>query len=384
MKITVIGARGVPNVEGGAEKNAEMLFPLIAEKHDVTLYSIKGYSQATCYKGIKIINTPVFRLLGTEKLPCYIYATLRSFWERPDIIHCQGLGSAVFLLLYKLAARRVVVRYGSVDYNMAKWSWIGRFGFRISEWQLRFADSVIAVAPSLKERLVDRGYRVRIELIPNALDPVDCASEDADQILETHKLESGRFVLGVGRLTAQKNFTTLLRAFRLFRDRTKGGFDRLVIAGGDDGSGYYQRLLEEADDDVLFTGRLPRSEVRALFSRCGVYVNCSVHEGMSNAVLEAISAGCPVLLSDIVENRDLPVDRRHFFTTDDPTALADLLEEVSRQPRDFVVPLAPFANWRQVAAKTLALYDSLFESAQSDATTLSGPRSSVSTHPKQE
>jgi UDP-N-acetylglucosamine acyltransferase len=71
------------------------------------------------------------------------------------------------------------VRYGSIDYKMAKWSPIGRFGFWISEWQLRFADAVIAVTPALRESLVSRGFRVRIEVIPNALDPVEVEPDAA-------------------------------------------------------------------------------------------------------------------------------------------------------------------------------------------------------------
>lgn len=361
MKISVIGARGIPDVEGGAEKNAEQLFPRVAGRHDVTLYAIRSYTKLQVYRGVRIVTSPVFRLFGTEKLPCYIYATLRSLWERPDIIHCQGLGSAVFLFLYRLAARRIVVRYGSIDYKMAKWSPIGRFGFWISEWQLRFADAVIAVTPALRESLVSRGFRVRIEVIPNALDPVEVEPDAASRALAAHGLEERAFVLGIGRLTAQKDFLTLIRAFRLARARGGLAFRKLVLVGGDDGSGCYEQLRAEADGDVIFTGRLPRPEVQALLSRCGVYVNSSVHEGMSNAVLEAVSAGCPVLLSDIVENRDLPVHAGHFFRTGDPESLTDRLAEASARPAEFVVSKAPFLSWDEVADRTLALYDSLFE-----------------------
>ncbi len=372
MRISVIGARGIPDVEGGAEKNAEQLFPRIARHHDVMLYAIRRYTTVPVYRGVRIVVSPLFRLFGTEKLPCYIYAALRSLWERPDIIHCQGLGSAVFLFLYRLAARRVVVRYGSIDYKMAKWSPIGRFGFWISEWQLRFADAVIAVTPALKESLVSRGFRVRIEVIPNALDPVAVEPAEADRALAVYGLAERAYALGIGRLTAQKDFLTLIRAFRLARARGDLACRKLVLVGGDDGSGCYEQLRSEADDDVIFTGRLPRPEVQALLARCGIYVNSSVHEGMSNAVLEAISAGCPVLLSDIVENRDLPVDARHFFRTGDPEALAGRLAEASARPAAFMVSKTPFLSWDEVAGRTLALYDSLFERSHTAEATAKG------------
>jgi len=361
MKISVVGARGIPSIEGGAEKNAEALFPLVARKHEVTLYAIRGVSQIEKYNGVKIKYAPQIYILGTEKLPCYVYAFLRSLRDSPDIVHLQGLGSALFLCLYKMFGFKVVVRYGSADYDMEKWSTIGRWGFRFCEWQLRFADAVIAVTPSLKKRLRERGFRMRTEIIPNALDPIGDHSGNADIMLEKYGLERESYVLGIGRLTAQKDFLTLIRGFSEFRALGTDNLKKLVIVGGDDGSGYFEKLAAESNCDVVLTGRLPRPTVQALLSECGVYVNSSVHEGMSNAILEAVSLGKPILLSDIIENHDLPVHKRHFFTAGNPTALANSLENVVANPLAYVASTALFTHWEEVAARTLALYESLFE-----------------------
>jgi glycosyltransferase involved in cell wall biosynthesis len=364
MRVAVIGARGIPGVEGGAEKNAEMLFPLVAQKHQVTLFSIRRYTKSGTYKGVKIISAPHLFLLRTDKLPCYVMAAIWSVFKRPDLIHCQGLGSALFLPFYKLTARRVVVRYGSADYDMKKWSWIGRLGFRISEWQLRFADAVIAVTPALKTRLNEHGINVRIEVIPNALDPMEPQPEADAKALSEHGLSKGRYVLGIGRVTAQKDFKTLIRAFNAYREQADSPINKLVIAGGGDGSGYLEEALQEAGPDVIFTDRLPRDSVHALLRNCGLYVSSSVHEGMSNAILEAISARAPVLLSDIPENMDLPVPHHHFFKTGDPASLTRLMQEATQQPRDFIADTAPFVTWQQVAAQTLELYASLMPEPQ--------------------
>ncbi len=360
MRIAVVGARGIPDVEGGAEKNAEMLFPLVAKHHDVTLFSIRSFAKDGDYRGVKIVSAPEVRFLRTDKLVVYMMAVLRSFRMRPDIIHCQGLGSALFLVLYKLAARRVVVRYGSADYDMDKWGFLGRMGFRFSEWQLRFADAVIVVAPALLKRLQANGIKTRAELIPNALDAVEMFSQPDTELMATHGLTPRNFALGVGRVTPQKDFATLVRAFRKARESGQCPIEKLVIVGGSDGSGTLEALQDEAGPDVVFAGRLARSQVRALLGQSALYVNSSVHEGMSNAILEAVSAGAPTVVSDIPENRDLPLAGHNFFRTGDADALAQRLCEAAKDLNRFVPDRAPFADWEKVAEMTMALYDSLF------------------------
>lgn len=365
MDIAVIGARGIPGVEGGAEKNAEKLFPLVAEKHDVTAYTIGKYTTVDEYRGIRIVTAPHFRIFRTDKLPCYVFAAMRCLVRRPDVIHCQGLGSALLLFLYKLVGRRVVVRYASADYEMKKWSAVGRLGFLFCEWQLRFADAVLAVTPALKRRLIDRGCTARIEVIPNALDEAVLPdAPEVDAVLARYGLERGTFVLGVGRVTAQKNFAFLVDAYKRLDRGVGGKVGPLVIAGGDDGSGYFEELAEKAGSRVIFTGRIPREDVYAFLASCGVYVSSSVHEGMSNSILEAVSIGAPTLVSDIVENRDLPIDARHFFRSDDEVQLAERMADALAERERFVVPKGPFADWRQVADMTLELYDSLFARKQ--------------------
>lgn len=356
MRILVIGARGIPGVEGGAEKNAENLFPALTAEHEVRMLCLAEFCDNDVYRGIRIDRISTLRLFGTDKALYY----LASMWWvarwRPDILHCQGLNAAFLLWFYRLAARRVVVRYGSADYVNAKWSLVGRLGFRWCEWQLRWADAVIAVTVSLRERLLRAGVTERVVVIPNALDEVHEADDPA--VLQRFALRPGRFALAVGRITWQKDFETLVTAFEAARARASA-LDRLVVVGGDDGSGYLERLQALAGPEVVFTGRLPRAEVGGLFAACRLYVNSSRHEGLSNAILEAISHGSPLLVSDIAENRDLPLAPAQFFPVGDADALAGKLLEADADPRAFVADRAAFARWPAIVAATRRLYDAL-------------------------
>jgi glycosyltransferase involved in cell wall biosynthesis len=260
-------------------------------------------------------------------------------------------------------ARRVVVRYGSADYVNAKWSLIGRLGFRWCEFQLRWADAVIAVTPSLRERLLERSAAHRVVVIPNAVDTV--ATTPTATALERFDLAPQGYVLTVGRITWQKDFETLIRAFVAAR-ADEPSLGQLVVVGGDDGTGYLERLLTIADEHVVFTGRLRREELGDLYAHCRLYVNSSRHEGLSNAILEAVSHGCPVIVSDIVENRDLPLTPRHFFPLGDDTALRHKLCEAGRGEVDLTIAPDVFATWPQVVAATRQLYDTLLATPRRD------------------
>jgi len=356
VRILVIGARGVPGVEGGAEKNAENLFPALATDHAIRMLCLAEFCHLDAYRGLRIDRVALWRLFGTDKIFYYLFSIIWTARQRPDVIHCQGLNAAFFLWFYRLVAQRVVVRYGSADYVNAKWGPIGRLGFRWCEWQLRWADAVIAVTPSLRDRLQAAGVGDRVVVIPNALDAGDVAPDAG--ALARFGLEPDRFVLAVGRVTWQKDFETLITAFETARVWAPD-LAKLVIVGGDDSSGYLEHLRTIASDRVIFTGRLPRKELGGLYAGCRLYVNSSRHEGLSNAILEAVSHGSPILVSDIVENRDLPIAARHFFPVGDAEALADKLLDAWTDASAFTVDREAFANWPDVVAATQRLYEKL-------------------------
>jgi glycosyltransferase involved in cell wall biosynthesis len=351
----VVGARGIPDVEGGAEKNAEMLFPLIAGAgYRVILLGLKDKLKGDSYRGVELMPAPNKRLLKTDKLFYYLYAISTARTIKPDVVHLQGLGASLFLWAYKLMGAHVVVRYGSADYVVDKWGVIGRMGFRLAEYQTRFADAVIAVAPALRDRLAKSGISDNVHLIANAVDePAPLADLPA-----TPPEEEAPFVLVVGRVTAQKNVARIIEGFRLFCERT-GCRHRLLIAGGLEETAYVDALAPLLDDRIVLLGRCTRQRLEGLYRRCALFVNGSVHEGSSNAVLEAISRDCPIILSGIPENRDFGLDDTIFFDPESPEAIADAMERGLADPDRFRADRKRFMSWPIVAEKTLAVYEKI-------------------------
>lgn len=357
-QIMVIGARGIPNVEGGAEKNAETLFPRVVKAgYMVDLLGLASHLHGKEYEGVRLHPAPHLTFWNTDKLLYYVFALRKALGLRPDIVHLQGLGAAIFLVFYKVLGFKVVVRYGSADYILGKWGVLGRLGFRFSEWQLRFADAIISVTPALSRRLAQRGIVSNVHTIPNALD-------DAAFVASSHK-EVAPYILVVGRVTSQKNILTLIDAFNLFA-ASHPDYE-LHIAGGLDDRPYYAVVAEKLNDKIRLLGKVPRNEVPSLLSSAKFFVNISLHEGSSNASLEAISHGLPIVLSDIPENRDIGLADTIYVSPNDPEAIAAKFHAVTEDPTSYIVDKQRFLSWEQVAEKTLDVYGAVLRKTSKEA-----------------
>jgi glycosyltransferase involved in cell wall biosynthesis len=355
VDILVVGARGIPDVEGGAEKHAEMVFPRFASAgYEVTLLGIDRFIKGKEYRGVRLRGMHTLRIAQTDKLIYHMLCFLYAAWSRPKLVHLQGLNSALFLFLYKLVGLKVVVRYGSADHQHAKWGLIGRTGFRLCEHQIRYSDHVIAVSRNYHATLSARYGLERVTVVPNGTDP-HSVSDEASTFWSTLGLKDAPYILAVGRLTVDKDYETLVRAIGMLA----GSRIRLVVAGGVDESGHAERLFAMQNDRIRFLGRIERRLLTALYDRCAVYVNCSRYEGFSNALLEAISHNRPIVASDIPSNCEVPLQASSYFRTGDAAALADRLQAALNDPEAFIAEKDDFLGWDQIFNRTEAVYRSV-------------------------
>jgi glycosyltransferase involved in cell wall biosynthesis len=111
-----------------------------------------------------------------------------------------------------------------------------------------------------------------------------------------------RMVLFLGRLAPGKRPDLVLRSFAAVNPEFQDAV--LVIAGPDERGSLakLQTLAHELGirDRVVFTGKLTRDQVVAANNDADVFVLPSLHESFGVAVIEAMAAGCPVIVSDKV------------------------------------------------------------------------------------
>jgi glycosyltransferase involved in cell wall biosynthesis len=298
-------------------------------------------------------------LANTDKLVYHLLAFLRAAFTRPKLVHLQGLNSAIFLVLYKLCGLRVVLRYGSTDHLHAKWGFLGRLSFRLCDMQVRFADRVITVSDIYKRQLQERYKLRRVDIVPNGVDDA-FVSDEARRYWAGLGLERNRYVLAVGRITVDKDYDTLVRAMGVLKNTDV----KLVVAGGASEADYASRLFALNGDRIRFLGRVERRLLAGLYENCGLFVNSSHHEGLSNAILEAVSFRRPLVVSDIPANKEMGLPACCYFPKGDAASLAKNIDAAIARPADFIAPVSRFCSWREVFERTERIYLSLLPALQ--------------------
>ncbi len=158
---------------------------------------------------------------------------------------------------------------------------------------------MFAVSEDLKRHMVAEGLPAgRIEVVLNGIDPgpEPTAAQRAWARAQLGVREDEIVIGTAARLDPVKDLGTLLRAF------AEAQFDRpsrLVVIGDGELLGALQAQAAELGlgPRVVFTGYRP--DVRALLPGLDVYVNCSISEGISLTILEAMAAGLPVVATRV-------------------------------------------------------------------------------------
>ncbi len=159
----------------------------------------------------------------------------------------------------------------------------------------RFADAIVCVSEGVAHDLaIVTGLPIsRMQVIPNPI-VSDRIPALADAPIPDF-LVCKPFILGVGRLTAQKDFSTLIRAFAELR---KEKDMRLVILGEGEQRGELEDLIRNVGvgGDVLMPGAVENPF--AWMARAAMLVLSSQYEGFGNVLVEAMACGTQVVSTD--------------------------------------------------------------------------------------
>ncbi len=363
LRVTMLGIRGFPNVQGGAENHAQNLSVQLSElgcEVEVIVRSPYMPKQTgRTFGRIKLVRVWSPRIKGVEALLHTLFGVLRAAWTRPDILHIHAVGPALFTPLARAFGLRVVVTHHVLNYENEKWGFVARAILRLGERAgMMFANGRIAVSAALASRM-ENAYRVPVRVIPNGIhNPQQMQSTAA---LNAFGLGPNRYVLTVARIDEQKRQLDLIRAFARARRQNW----KLAIVGGADYSSEYARAVAQAAREtlgVVLLGPQTGDALAELYTHAGVFVLPSSHEGQPIAVLEAMSYGCPTILSDIVPHREIGASNSEFFGVGDIAALAERLSatfsSATERRLDGVERERFLQNhdWRQIARHTLDVY----------------------------
>lgn len=204
------------------------------------------------------------------------------------------------------------------------------------------ADWVICVGQSELDKARGALGHDRISYLPNGVDTARFAHGDGARFRARHGVEPGAFlVLNLSRVDAQKNQGVLVEAFAALRRSHPDA--RLLILGPETQPAYAERLREQirslgaGEAARLLPGlRNDSPDLVDAFHAADVFVLPSLHEPFGIVVLEAWSAGRPVVCSRIGGLRALVEDGRTglCFDPEAGDAAGQLAAHLDRLARD--------------------------------------------------
>lgn len=358
MKIVVIGTRGIPEIQGGVETHCQQLYPRIAAMgHDVTIVRRTPYTEASLglkeYGGVKLVDVYAPRKKSVEAVVHTALAVIKARRLNPDILHVHAIGPGLMVPFARLMGMKVVSTNHGPDYDRQKWGRLAKTVLKTGErMSARWSNKVIVISKVIANILASRYGRTDTELIFNGVEvPVKSARTD---YISSLGLEPGKYVVAVGRFVEEKGFHDLIEAFAKVSPQ---GF-RLAIAGDADHEDAYSRSLKELarKHGVVLTGFIRGEKMNQLMTNAALFCLPSYHEGLPIVLLEAMSYGIDVAVSDIPANLLPALEDKDFYPVGDVDALAALLRrKLDNNATPRVYDLSPY-NWDNIARQTVELY----------------------------
>jgi glycosyltransferase involved in cell wall biosynthesis len=162
----------------------------------------------------------------------------------------------------------------------------------------KYASAVVANSSGLCDLALAFDSRFDIPIIPNGVDLELYVSRN-------HNWSSPR-LLSVGRVVYQKGFDLAMRALAGLKDLE---WEWRIAGDGPQMETLISLACElEIDDRVIFLGWQSREQLIEQYKQSNLFLFPSRHEGMPNAVLEAMASGLPVIASRIAGNEELVLD----------------------------------------------------------------------------
>ena len=363
MKIFVTGTRGVPDIPGGVEQHCQMLYPLIAQSnHEVHISRRTPYitDRRDQWNGIVLHNIYAPKSKALEAIIHTFLSVLKARQLKVDVVHIHAVGPALLVPFARLLGLKVVFTDHGPDYDRQKWGRFAKSILMLGEYLGgKYASANIVISNVIRQILLQR-CNAESRIIYNGV-AVNEPSTDSSY-LEKLGITTDDYILAVARFVPEKGLHDLIAAYAATDTPMK-----LVLAGDADHEDDYSLSLKQKarENGVVLTGYITGDELHQIYSHARLFVLPSYHEGLPIALLEALSYGLNVLVSDIPANLEVDLDRSHYFKCGDIPDLTDRLgyhlastvdEAYYQQIRKL---LYEKYNWSKIALETIDVYKSL-------------------------
>ncbi|MCZ2460133.1 MAG: glycosyltransferase [Chitinophagales bacterium] len=292
---------------GGAETLLMSLVSLLPE-HDHIIVTMHGPNvyPVTNYEYIELDFHTYHNLFRARKV---LGKIIRQ--KKVDIVHSHSYWTNIISRLATPKSIKLFNHYHFADYDTLR--------KRKSVRMMMFIDRMIrhrnliriAVSEYVYGILIKLFNKEKVKVLPNFISCGDL--HEFKNISDRNDLR----IVAVGNCNIEKNYDYLIQTFVLLKDEPF----RIDIMGGGPLLDYYRKKVQELGlSKVNFCGN--KNQIRQRLPEYDLFISTSFSESFGIAVLEALCAGLPVMLSDIPAFKEIAPSVTCFFDLSDKNDLA--------------------------------------------------------------
>jgi len=270
--------------------------------------------------GVNTYHVPVPRKISLIKEMVKAYKLTKNLVEKNkyDIVHCHSpIGGVIARMacknLRKEGTKVIYTAHGFHFYKGApKLNWM--IFYPIEKYSAKYTDTLITIN--------SEDFKQAKKFNANNISYVPGVGIHVDEIFnipvnrDIKRKELGIssddcMILSVGELNDNKNHEVVIKALAKINAQYK-----YVICGKGDKRAHLERLARELniEDKVIFAGY--RSDVKEVLKVADIFCLPSKREGLSVALMEALAAGVPCIVSRIRGNVDLIQNEKGGYLVD--------------------------------------------------------------------
>jgi glycosyltransferase involved in cell wall biosynthesis len=329
-------------IMGGAQRQLALVAPLLIQSGVDVQILTRHYPDLLTYE--RMNGVPVHRLPSAGPKPVaslvYTLAALKKLHQlKPDLIHAYNLFSPLTtaLLSKRLTGTPVVVKVlrGGVlgDVDRLRKRAAGRWRLELAR---RNVDAFITISREIDSELAALGIEAhRRPFIPNGVDTVRFKPLDGQRKMELRHelaLPQGPLAIFIGRLVPEKRIRELVADIWPAVRKDLPQANLIILGSGPE----RQAILQAQTPGVHVVGEV--DDVVPYLQTADLFILPSATEGLSNAMLEAMSVGLPVLATRVGGAGDAisHLQNGWLVTPDQPEQILGALLELLTQPEKMV------------------------------------------------
>lgn len=292
--------------------------------------------------------------LLTYTSKAYFYARKLHKQESYDLCHAFfGIPCGYIAMLLGLPYI-VSLRGSDVPFYNKRFYWLDRFVLKkLSNNIWEKAEKVVANSEGLKDLAQKSVPEQEISVIHNGVDMDKFYPAKSKTVSERLRLVS------TGRLIERKGYNYLIKALE---DNHKV---ELTLIGEGHLKDDLKELAEKNKIKVKFLDRVAHDNIPDLLRNSDLFILPSLNEGMSNAVLEAMACGLPVIVTDTGGSKELINGNGFIVNKADQAALKKSINQFIDNPAliktmgSISRKLAEKMSWGNVASSYMDIYMNL-------------------------